>query len=73
MLEDSAILCGIKLRKDMDNITPAANANILKINDLDGYFIIPSIAPRIGPIIEIINKSITLFILSYFRKYLDFT
>jgi len=61
-IDEKDILCGIRLRKEMANITPAAKASILNMNFLEGYFIIPNMAPTIGPIIEIIKRRIILFI-----------
>jgi hypothetical protein len=62
MLDDNLMLCGIKFKKDIDNITPAANASMLNMKRLEGYFIIPNAAPSIGPINDINNKIHTVFI-----------
>jgi hypothetical protein len=47
------MLSGIRLRKDIEIITPAAKASRLKVNLSDGFFSTPISEPITGPITDI--------------------
>jgi len=47
-VEESLMLSGIKFKKEIASITPAAKASILYINKLEGFLITPINEPMIG-------------------------